>query len=652
MSLDRPRFTRADLETLKTFDRAQVLAALGSFDDTGLDHSAFVLAAASLLAPERVPGLARALERHDPEAVEASIRAWGQGLPPAERGPGLTAPVGASKASAEAILAHRFTFYTETHDLPADLDWDHNPGTAHWGHDLNRFGFLAPLVRASQETGEARFARKAVGLILDWIAKCRIERCFVGTPYVFGSYLNEAIHCPAWAWCTGELLRAGQVEPVELLRICKSLHEQLAYLEIVIAGHAGNWPTIGCRGILATLASLPLLAEEERFARHALRTLDQQVAEQVLPDGVQDELTPHYHACVVDNVVSAAESAGRLGLRLEATTLATLRRMVHYQRQTVVPGGSGQVAFNDSDPEFVPRIEERLQALGLADAVSPPETLGPERFPYAGVSLLRQRADRGDLYLAFDGGPFGRSHQHEDRLGFWLFAFGRSFLVDPGRHLYDWSAASYLGYLRSSRAHSTVLVDGQGQHSQGRPDAWIPTAPTPGTFVATDGEVRAAAAYDLGYGPDNAIAVVHRREIVLAEAGFWVLFDRLEGQGIHHLEARFQFAPGRLQVADTRACTDFADANLLLEASGVWDEVHVECGQEDPRGGWYSPAYSRIEPAPALSLGVRAELPLVYAVLLLPYRGPTAPEVRFTFDGLKAVVGLAGDSVTVKTTLA
>ena len=55
--------------------------------------------------------------------------------------------------------------------------------------------------------------------------------------------------------------------------------------------------------------------------------------------------------------------------------------------------------------------------------------LGPECFPYAGVALLRQRQDCGDLYLAFDAGPYGRSHQHEDRLGLWLFAYGRNLLA-------------------------------------------------------------------------------------------------------------------------------------------------------------------------------------------------------------------------------
>ena len=51
------------------------------------------------------------------------------------------------------------------------------------------------------------------------------------------------------------------------------------------------------------------------------------------------------------------------------------------------------------------------------------------------------------------------------------------------------------------------------QHARGRPDTWIAADPVPLRFTATDTEVRAAAQYDLGYGEDNSIDVVHRREI-------------------------------------------------------------------------------------------------------------------------------------------
>jgi hypothetical protein len=59
--------------------------------------------------------------------------------------------------------------------------------------------------------------------------------------------------------------------------------------------------------------------------------LANQVEAQILPDGVQDELTPHYHAVVVNNILTCAESCTELGLSLEARTLEALRQMAQYQ---------------------------------------------------------------------------------------------------------------------------------------------------------------------------------------------------------------------------------------------------------------------------------------------------------------------------------
>ncbi len=620
------RYSRADLLHLKTLDRPASYEALGSFDSQVLSDDAFVARALTLLDPERVAGLEALLKTCARPFVEKDDVS------------------DAVLRTADDALNNRFTFYGEAHSLPASIDWDFNPGTAHWGHDLNRFSYLAPLVRTYFKTGDSRYSRKAVGLILDWIGKCDFARSFAGGGFAFGSYLNLAIHASAWSLTVSRLASAGQVEPLELLRVVKSLQEHLAYLEIVTNGHQGNWPAIGCMGMLATLEALPVLKDTDRFADYCRSTLTAQVAEQVLPDGVQDELTPHYHQVVINNLCSALRSLRTLNRDLDPPTLETLAAMVRYSQQTVVPDGSRQVAFNDSDPAATPRLKEQLDPLGLGGVLLPKEELGPQVFPYAGVAFLRQRADEGDLYMAFDAGPFGRSHQHEDKLGFWLFAYGRSFLVDPGRHLYDPSAVSYRAHLMSSRAHSTILVDGQGQHSAGRRDTWISKKPIDLGWRVGPGEVRAQGVYDLGYGPDNVIRVVHRREMVLVRDRFWVLFDELTGEGAHALESRFQFAPGPVALEGLKARTRFPDANLLLWPAGLpaTAEARIEEGAENPRGGWYSDGYNKIEPAPALAYSMTAPLPLRMAVLLLPYRGSEQPETEFEFDGRTASVRLAG----------
>ncbi|MCX6898317.1 MAG: alginate lyase family protein [Verrucomicrobia bacterium] len=633
----RPLLSRTDLPALKRLDRTQVFATLDSFDEQGLSEEEFIRRALDLLDARRVPGFAEARAAGDaPKALNAVVRACrGDRVTPRK-----SRVSAASRAVADDALENRFSFYGEKHQLPASVDWNFNPGTAHWGHDLNRFSYLGSLTQSYLATGDARYSRKALALILDWIAKNDVDQCFRGTRYAFGSYLNNAIHCAAWSDCVKTLLAAGQVTPIELLRVLKSLHDQLAYLEIGTNGHAGNWPTIGCQGILSTLVALPVLRDTDRFADYCARTMTSQIAEQVLPDGAQDELTPHYHRVVVGNLLSVMRSLRALGRDLDPPTVQTLRKMIHYQQQTTMPDGSKQAAFNDSDPASAGNLRPALAELGLKDFLSPPERLGPECFPYAGVAFLRQHQDRGDLYLAFDAGPYGRSHQHEDRLGFWLFAFGRNLMVDPGRHLYDHSARSFYDYLKSATAHSTIKIDAENQHSAGRRDTWIAKKPLDLSWRARDGEVRASGVYDLGYGKDNRIAVVHRREIVFVKERCWVVFDAVEGAGDHLIESRFQFAPGTLRLANGTACTAYADANLLLKAAPTapFTDVHVECGQENPRGGWYSDSYGKIEPAPALSQTLRTRLPWRAATLLFPYKGTTTPEVTFSFDGRRAEI--------------
>jgi len=627
-------YSRADVPQLSTLDRAGVFDVLRSFDGEGLAEDIFAWKALELLDPARVPGLAKARAAGDlPKALAAVMDACRE-----------TSSAETSELSDDArrladnALAHRFAFYGETHQLPADIDWDFNPGTAHWGHDLNRFTYLAPLTQAYQATGEARYARKAVGLILDWIAKCDFARSFIGEKYAFGSYLNLAIHIGAWCRSLAGLM--DQVAPPELLRILKTLHDHLAYLEIVTNGHAGNWPTIGCMGMLSVLEVFPVFRDTARFTAYCREALAVQIGEQVLSDGVQDELTPHYHWCVVSNLINGCGALRALDSDLEPRTLATLRTMVQYCQQTIMPDESKQLSFNDSDPYFIPPLRRQLSAVGLEDFLRPANELGPEIFPYAGVAFLRQRADRGDLYLAFDAGPFGRSHQHEDKLGFWLFAYGRNFLVDPGRHLYDSSAVSYRQYLSSTRAHSTIMIDGQGQNSRALRGTWIANAPLDLGWSVSDDAVRASGVYDLGYGPQNDIDVTHHREIVFVHERCWVIFDLLVGVGEHAVESRFQFAPGKVTLDGTRACTTFPDANLLVwpVATQPIADAHLEEGMEDPRGGWYSDGYNQIEPAPALALTLRGPLPVRIATLLFPYRGTVQPEVAFAFDGETATI--------------
>lgn len=126
---ERPRYSREDIEELKGRSRGEIFEIFGSFDERSLDEAAFTDRVEELLDPALLPGIEQIRSEPKGGDVEARLRV------------------------AKDVLANRFTFYGETHQLPEDIDWDDNPGTAHWGHDLNRFNYLPALTEAYTHTG-------------------------------------------------------------------------------------------------------------------------------------------------------------------------------------------------------------------------------------------------------------------------------------------------------------------------------------------------------------------------------------------------------------------------------------------------------------------------------------------------------------------
>jgi len=615
-------------------ERKKIFALLHSFDDRGMPDAEFETKAVRLLG---VPGVVTAADL----LAHYRIRA-GQ----LKMAPTALAKSEDSRAAADDCLVNAFSFYGERHELPKNIDWTSNPGTAHWGHDLNRFGYLQVLSQAFHTTGNRAYAQRAMDLMLDWVAKNDVSDAFPPdrVPYAFASYLNIAIHLEAWTLTLGSLLPVvpNLLSPLEFLRIAKSIHDQLWYLDFVIPETEGNWVTIGTRGQLGTLAFFAEMTAARPLADTALSRLGETLRDQVLPDGVQDELTQHYHYCVVNNIGRVLSLEEFLPVPIPDSLRDLYRGMLGYLRQTVTPDGK-HLSFNDSDP-FCGSDVRQMLATPLSRAVlgaEADEETKSRLYPYAGVVFLREGSRFGakELYLAFDGGPFGRSHQHEDKLSFWLSAYGRSLIVDPGRHLYDWSDISFFPYLRTTKAHSTLLIDGQGQNSAASPQTWIARQPAPVRYdEEADGSIIAEAEYNLGYGPE-LIPVTHRRRITFYPGKrYWVVDDEVIGAGAHDVESRFQFCPGEVTVEGDFARTQFPEANLLVGFSaGEWTSVCVEKGETAPRAGWYSDGYNLIAPAPALVLRrAKKALPFRTRIWLYPFPGSEPPAgARDLWDKIK-----------------
>jgi len=618
-------------------DRADIFLKLRSFDHQDLDPDAFDGRALELLG----------------DAFASTDEAHAHFLA-RERRPAPSDLSDDERRKADDCLGNVFDFYGERHAVGDDIDWDHNPGTAHWVHDLNRFSYLDTLVRATRATGDPAYARKGAGLVLDWVDKNPVTRSPFWAPRVgladvpngaWRSYLNIAIHTRRWADLFEELVPFWS--PHELLRVLKSIHDQLGYLEHIIPTMTNNWVIIGANGMMRTAVRLPELRDAAHFIDYAWDKVLTEAKRQVLADGMQFELTQGYHGCVERLFLDVMKTSREAGMDVPEKMERVTARMLDYSMQTLTPDGL-QVAFNDSDPgagqATRSRLAEEGRRRGRADWLyvgtngaegSPPDVLS-QAFEHGGVYVMRTGWTPDSAYLAFDGGPWGYSHQHNDRLGFWLSALGRSFLIDPGRYLYDWdNPYSFDMYLKTTRAHSTITIDGQDQSDRFFRDTWEPRDRlAENTWIVGDAFQRVAGSHTLGYGENGCIQVAHRRSITFFPPDVFLVLDRLTGDGEHDVHSRLQFYPGDLAEKDGVWHTTYDDANLavlpLMEAD--FDGA-VEKGLYEPTRGWYSQRVNQIEPSPTLVVHARAALPLRGAFLMAPYRGADPPALALEFDG-------------------
>jgi len=275
-----------------------------------------------------------------------------------------------SKADVEAadeLLTNTFTFYNEKHHLGKDVNWEHNPGNDHWAHDLNRFSYLAVLCHAARETSDDRYYRKAVELILDWIDNTDVcdapdwaghkER----SPYVWQSYLNIAIHLGRWTAHIDEL--APHMSPHQLLVVMKSIHDQMFLLEAVIPTRVNNWVAIGGADMILVATRISELRGRERWIAFGWDQLKRTAEAQILPDGVQFELTPHYHLLVARLYATSLKSSKETGIGVPRWVEPAIEKMLNFSMQTVSPADT-LLAFNDSDPKGGPEARRLLAEMG------------------------------------------------------------------------------------------------------------------------------------------------------------------------------------------------------------------------------------------------------------------------------------------------
>ena len=248
------------------------------------------------------------------------------------------------------------------------------------------------------------------------------------------------------------------------------------------------------------------------LTRRGIAILRREVPEQILRDGGHYERSPAYHLVVLRDLLEIQAVSPHSWLA------EAIERMREFAAALTRPDGAPAL-FNDGTVD-VPRLELPEPRDGLS-------VLGD-----SGFVVVRD----GPLWLAFRCGVaaprFLPAHAHADALSFQLWWRGRAVVVDPGTFTYEPGADR--DWFRSTRAHSTVVVDGRDQFR-----LWgaFRSGPLPKVSVRYARQHAVEASVVL----PGRIRHVRRIEWAGNEVA---VYDRIEGHGRHRIESRVVWAPG------------------------------------------------------------------------------------------------------------
>jgi len=524
--------------------------------------------------------------------------------------------------------------------------------------ELSRFQHLPALGKAYWFTGDEKYAREFVNEIKDWIEN---------NPPQYGvnwtCTMDVAIRIINWIWGYYFFKDSPEVTNEFLIKFIRSLiihgRHIRANLERGFLKRNGNHYLSGITGLVYLGVMFPEFKEAKEWHEFGIKELISEMKRQVYPDGVDYEGSISYHRLVNELFLSATLLCLENSITFPSWYMMKLEKMIEFVMYYTKPDGTTpQIGDNDdgrlhvlANYENWNRLDHRyLLSIG-AVLFNRPDfkqvagelheeafwLLGEAGLPrFNGLPNQKRRASsqafrRGGFYImrsdnlymivdcvsADPKAPSG--HKHNSRLSFELFAYDKSFIIDPGAYIYT-ADKEMRNLFRGTRYHNTVVVDSEEQNrfnedelfSMGR-DATVKVS----KWESTDGYDFLDAEHP-GYKRFKN-PVVHRRHIYFNKLeGYWVVKDILRGEGNHQFDLFFHFAPLEIGLDNEfplTVTTRIEGANLALiplEAEGVSVEI---------LDGWVSCRYGAKEKAPIVRYSKNSQAPTSFCNILYPYIG-------------------------------
>ncbi len=463
----------------------------------------------------------------------------------------------------------RFCFLNREVDLGWPIDWEAKGCPHLWQYNLHYFDYL-------HQPGMS----KSEGLVLirNWIQGNQVDRRGTGwEPYPLSLRLvNWIKFCTKYADSQEDVFNSLLLQAVNLQR-------QLEYH--LLGNHLwANGKAVWFAGIFLGKEEISRLGREIIFG---------ELKEQFLSDGGHFELSPMYHAIVLEDLLDLINLCKNSGHPSDSETLPVLRkaadRALAWLKSLIDDEGKIPL-LNDSVYGVAPSFKElrsyaqRLGVKACPDAIPSIKMNEWTGQNLSGYWVLKQ----GPFRLVFDTAPLGPDylpgHGHCDMLSILLDFEGENILVDTG--VFEYEEGERRLYSRKTSAHNTVIIDDLDQA-----ELWksfrVGRRGHPQMFQNNGRNLKCS---HTGFSIWQK-GLIHERNVSLSRNGFEIK-DQVSGHGNHSYKAFFHFAPG-VRINPLKSGAYLINGHLHLKPRGAETELTTS---------EYYPEFSRVEERPCLIL--------------------------------------------------
>ena len=521
------------------------------------------------------------------------------------------------EASRKMLTTREFTFLNRSVACSGSIPWNDRQHAKLWLYHLNYFDFLNVVFALPKEETTLK---SALEIMMDWRVH-NTQGSEVGwEPYALSVRIVNWLKFLSRHQRSLELLGLE----TEVKTLIASLGTQTATLERRLEKDLrGNHLLKNTKALLFAGALIDTQLST-RWRAQGQRLLEQELNEQILPDGGHFERSPMYHSQILEDLTEIRLLHDGMGSRLACADLLgqKIDSMARFLRAILHPDGEIPL-FNDS---VLGGARPSRQSLAMTESRESENVDSEPRaivFPESGYGIIRSAEARSTLI--FDCGPLGPDYQpghgHCDVLSYELSLGGQRVVVDTGVSTYE--PGPERAYERSTSAHNTVRVDDEEQAEiwssfrvGRRPQVGELQGGTDGPFHFLSGE----------HDAYRRLGVAHTRTILFHAPDTWIVADVLRGSGSHRVESFLHFHP-QVRLEPVAEHVGSSDGPLL----GRWTVelshqpyLLTACGdgEFDIHRCWYAERFGDRQPSTALRWTCKGAIPTGMIHMFTPMGTP------------------------------